>query len=275
MSRTVAAQTGQETVGQPEPIYGSWCAIADPVGLGRFGYGWEMEYAERLALIGLLSHLRPPVAIEIGTHHGGSLGPIAAFADRAYSLDIDPACAAGLRAKHPNVDFVVGSSRATLGPLVERLDRDRAELAFVLVDGDHSEAGARADVEEVLRFRPTRPLYLLMHDSFNPDVRRGLLAIDWDGNPFVRVVEMDFVPGACFGRTDPPGQMWGGLALAVLSPEPRRGPLQVITRHDYLFQAALRVSPHTQPEAPTPPISRPLVARRAGLLRRLARLVGR
>jgi hypothetical protein len=264
--------TNERQAGQGEPVYGTWEPIAGPLGLDRFGYGWAMEYAERFALIGLLEHLRPPVAIEIGTHLGGSLGVIAAFAGRAYSLDIDPGCAERLRAKHPNVEFVTGSSRVTLRPLIERLDRERAGLGFVLIDGDHSEAGARADAEDVLRFRPTRPLYVLLHDSFNPDVRRGIRSIDWQASPFVHLVEVDFIPGTSFDRTAPPGQMWGGLALAVLLPEPRRSPLRVIARHDFLFQTALRASPHGLAHEPVSP---PLPRLRRGLLRRLARLVCR
>jgi len=41
-------------------------------------------------------------------------------------------------------------------------------LDFVLIDADHSSAGVQRDINNVLRYRPTRPLYIVMHDSFNP-----------------------------------------------------------------------------------------------------------
>jgi len=47
------------------------------------------------------------------------------------------------------------------------------ELSFALGEGDHSTAAVRKNLENLLRFRPTVPLYTVMHDSSNPVRRKG------------------------------------------------------------------------------------------------------
>ncbi len=48
----------------------------------------------------------------------------------------------------------------------------------------------------------------MMHDSFNPECRRGMQEADWEKSPYVKWVDFDFVPGriiengsACDGET--------------------------------------------------------------------------
>jgi hypothetical protein len=85
------------------------------------------------------------------------------------------------------------------------------------------------------------------HDSFNPACRQGILDAPWAESPFVHLVEVDFQHGSIFDRTDPPGQMWGGLFLAVLQPTPRTGPLTISERHRALFDLTRRASAHQAP----------------------------
>ncbi len=229
---------------QAGPELTPWLRLAGPLGLGHFADPWQMEYQERLALVTLLERLRPPVAIEIGTHFGGSLTVMAAYAQKAYSLDIDPTCESRLGTRFPNVEFLPGSSRHTLGPLIHRLNEERAGVGFVLIDGDHSARGVAADVADVLRLVPTRPVYVLMHDSFHPDVRHGILTADWESSPFVDQVQVDFVSGRCCQETSPPGEMWGGFALALLLPERRAGRVQILASHQHHFRTVWRHSGH-------------------------------
>ena len=56
-----------------------------------------MSPAEQAALVFLLEHLRPKVAIEIGTRFGGSLEVLEQFCERVYSLDVDPGAPASRR----------------------------------------------------------------------------------------------------------------------------------------------------------------------------------
>ena len=146
-------------------------------------------------MIYLLERIRPKVAIEIGTRFGGSLQVIAQYSEQVYTLDIDPEVAERLKRRFPNVEYLIGPSDQTLPTLIDRLQREEAEVSFVLVDGDHTASGVRKDIDNILRLRPVVPIHLLMHDSMNRVVRQGLTSANWLGCPYVHRVELDFVPG--------------------------------------------------------------------------------
>lgn len=188
---------------------------------------WMMACSEKVALIFLLEHLHPKVAIEIGTRDGGSLQVLAQFCDRVYSIDTDPDVPRRLAGKFSNVEYLIGRSAPILPPLLDRLQRDGAELGFALVDGDHSADGVREDVDNLLRFRPIVPFYIVMHDSFNPQCRRGLRRANWSANPYVHAVELDFVAGIVHCAPAYRGELWGGLALGILLPFKRQGHFEI------------------------------------------------
>jgi hypothetical protein len=50
---------------------------------------WMMQMGERFAFEGLLSQIRPRVAVEVGTWEGGSLRRIAAHSETVHAFDID------------------------------------------------------------------------------------------------------------------------------------------------------------------------------------------
>jgi Cephalosporin hydroxylase len=199
---------------------------------------WMMNPSEQIGLLYLLEHLRPKVAIEIGTKFGGSLQVLAQFCERVYSLDIDPDVPLRLKGKYSNVEYIIGPSDHTLPPLIHRLQSEQAELSFVLVDGDHSLEGVRKDIDNVLQFKPVVPVYIIMHDSFNAECRDGLTAANWAACPYVHAVELDFVAGNVSPTPSLRGQLWGGLALGILRPEPRRGRFEITARSDLTFQIA-------------------------------------
>jgi hypothetical protein len=190
---------------------------------------WAMSGPERTALIQLLDQVRPPVAIEVGTQKGGSLQAIAPRAGRVYSIDIDPAVEATLAGRFPNVEFRTGDSMVLLPGLLKEIEARGEELGFVLIDGDHTGPGVQADIRAVLQHVPRRPLYLLLHDSFNPPCRAGMLNAGWQACPHVHQVEIDFVGGVCMQAACPwdAPDLWGGLALAVLIPQRRAGGLVI------------------------------------------------
>lgn len=207
--------------------------------------GWQMTAAERSALLHVLRVARPAHAIEIGTAQGGSLSAIAKFSGQVYTLDKEASCAETLAPQFANVRFLTGSSAETLPPLVEELNAARAALGFVLVDGSHERAKVRADIENLLKFQPTAgDLYVLMHDSFNPNCRAGIAEAGWAASPHVHRVELDFVTGVFHEREGIAGEMWGGFALALLRPETRQGELQIQARQDRLFRTVLAASAH-------------------------------
>jgi hypothetical protein len=224
---------------------------------------WMMAPAEQMAMVYLLERLMPKVAIEIGTRFGGSLQVLSRFSERVYSLDIDPEVPRRMQGRFPNVEFLIGPSDQTLPPLLDRLQSEGAEVSFVLVDGDHSAEGVRKDIESLVRLRPTVDLYVVMHDSFNPECRRGLRDAEWASCPYVHAVELDFVPGCVNPSPAFRGQLWGGLALGILKPQPRRGGLEVVARSELTYRAAHDAELRQQGK---PRIRRPL-----SHLRRMAR----
>jgi cephalosporin hydroxylase len=203
---------------------------------------WHMEYCERAGLLFLLNHISPDVSIEIGTYLGGSLGPIVHYSHKVYSFDLTHDDK--LTEDFPNVDFITGDTGKTLPPLIRRLSSSRSFLEFALIDGDHTTEGVTKDIESVLDYKPLKPLYILMHDSFNPDVRLGILKAKWESNPYVYAIELDFVHGIFHERRDIYKQMWGGMALAVLLPTKRDGKLTINQSQALTFKLLLNVSAH-------------------------------
>jgi hypothetical protein len=200
---------------------------------------WAMSPSEKVALIFLLEHLRPKVAIEIGTYKGGSLQVLSQFCHRVYSIDVDPDIPRRLEGKFPNVEYLIGPSDQLLPPLIDRLAEEGAELSFALVDGDHSAEGVRKDIDNLLRFRPIVPLYIVMHDSFNPQCRLGLIQAHWSANRYVHAVELDFVAGTVNSAPNFRNQLWGGFALGILLPHERRGRFEITGRAERTRKAAM------------------------------------
>lgn len=212
----------------------------------RLNQEWHMLPCERTTLIYLLQRLTPDVSIEIGTFRGGSLRPISAHSRRVFTFDID-ANQHRIKPQFPNAEFVTGDTAQTLPEVIRQLNQEGAEINFVLVDGSHEEAGVLADLTNCLEIVPrNRPCVILMHDSFNPAVRAGILKAPWSKNPHVQGVDIDFVPGALYDRQDIAGQLWGGLALAVLTPEPRPGgadtPAPMFSKFDHSRNVLLEKS---------------------------------
>lgn len=191
------------------------------------GQDWHMQPSERAALLYILQRTQPDVSIEIGTFRCGSLGPISRASRNVYTFDID-ANQHRVRSEFPNVEFVTGDSAVTLPPVIDDLNRSERELQFILVDGSHEEAGVVSDLTQCLRYQPkSSPTIIVMHDSSNPVVRRGIGKAPWHDCKHAHLVDVDFVPGMLYDRADIKGEIWGGLAVAVLLPEPREGPLIV------------------------------------------------
>ena len=127
---------------------------------------------------------------------------------------------------------------------MERLATEGAEVGFILIDGDHSAAGVQGDIRALLKYQPRCPMFVVMHDSFNPHVREGIRTAPWSENLYVHAVELDYLPGILTLDPDAYREMWGGFALAVFLPEPRSGPLTVTARMELLHRTVYRRSAH-------------------------------
>lgn len=211
-------------------------ADLDGIFASDFESDWHMQGGERAALIYLLQRFRPKISIEIGTFLGGSLRPISTYSDKVYTFDIDPN-QHRVAPQFPSVEFVTGDTADTLRPVIESIVAAGEEIGFILIDGSHETEGVRKDVEACLSYVPRRtPCVIVMHDSSNPKVRAGLLAANWGASPYVQSLDLDFVPGALYDRADIKDQIWGGLAVALLTPKSRLGPLNVQANFRYSLE---------------------------------------
>jgi hypothetical protein len=173
----------------------------------------------------------------VGTYCGGSLSLIAQFSRMVFSIDTDPEIP-GRFSHFENVGFLTGRSSLVLPHLFNELDRAGIAVDFVLIDGDHSAEGVSRDIQSVLRYVPRKPMFVMLHDSFNPECRRGMLEQDWATSPYCHWVDLDFVPGRIIEHGGGShGELWGGLAAAFFQPSPRCGPLVIRTSANTMFQA--------------------------------------
>lgn len=173
---------------------------------------WQMAPGERAAIEGLLSQIRPRLAIEIGTAQGGSLARIAAHSEEVHSFDLDPDVDESL---FPNVTFHRGDSHVLLPEFLRELEAQGRNVDFALVDGDHRAEGVRADVMHLIDSPALRRGYVVMHDTMNEEVHQGLEEIDWGSYSKVRYVDLAFTQ---LYQSDIPllHERWGGLGLIAV-----------------------------------------------------------
>jgi Methyltransferase domain len=177
---------------------------------------WQMSWGERFALEGLLSQLRPRLAVEIGTAEGGSLMRIAEHCKEVHALDLVRTEAA----VPENVELHVGDSREMLPALLADLAEHGRNVDFALVDGDHSADGVRADLRNLLASPAVERTVIVCHDTMNEETRAGIKAAGLADFEKVRLVELDLLTGY-MGRLVPfTGQLWGGLGLIVVDADP-------------------------------------------------------
>lgn len=213
----------------------------------QFTKPWQMNRGERLAMISILENLRPKLSLEIGTFLGGSLQVISHYSESVISLDIDPNVGARLSGAFNNVQFKIGSTDSTLPELVRSFNQTGMTPEFILIDADHTSEGVRNDISAILQIIPRNDTTILVHDSFNPDCREGILTAPWHLNEYVHSVEVDFMPGSFNSEafdTATAGSMWSGLACAIMSPQKRTSHLKISQSQKEVFDAVLAVSAH-------------------------------
>lgn len=213
------------------------------------GLHWQMTTCEQIALQKILDALRPKRAIEVGTYKGGSLQVLSHFCNHVDSIDIDPSIPAALGQLFSNVTFHTGSSADLLPSVLDAAEQAKEPVGFVLIDGDHSTKGVRRDINSLLSVPPSCELVVLMHDSFNPNCRAGIVSANWQLCPYVHEVEVDFIPGVYHQHahdTAAARTMWGGFACAVLKPEPRQADLVISQCQQGLFEAVYLQSSHAE-----------------------------
>jgi hypothetical protein len=173
---------------------------------------WQMSLGERAAIEGVLSQLKPDLAIEIGTAEGASLRRIAAHAKEVHSFDLG---APSLELPE-HVTLHPGDSHQLLPEVLDGLVREGRNVDFALVDGDHSSDGVKRDIEDLLNSDAVRQAMIVVHDVNNEQVRRGVGAVRYRAWGKVAYVELDWVPGYMFREERLRHELWGGLGLIVV-----------------------------------------------------------
>ena len=174
---------------------------------------WQMTLGERAALQGILASLQPRLSIEIGTAQGGSLSRVAAASEEVHSFDLkhDPQ-----RDWPANVELHSGDSHELLPAFLSRLVEEGRNVDFVLVDGDHSADGVRRDVEDLLASPAIERTVIVLHDTLNDDVRRGITEAGAEGRSEVVLYDLDFVGGHLSIAGEYENYLWGGLGLILV-----------------------------------------------------------
>ena len=203
------------------------CTITIPSFLeDQYPIDWSMSRMEQYCLTQLLQKLRPKVAIEIGTYNGGSLQVLKEYCDKVYAIDFTPEYRDQRCDNFDNVEFIIGDSKTEIPKLISQLKNRNEALEFILIDGDHSETGVLSDITNCLNYSPKTQLTIVLHDSFNPNCRRGMKAYDYQHNNYIHYVELDFI-GGVFNHDGLYRQMWGGFALIIALAEKRTQKLTI------------------------------------------------
>lgn len=204
---------------------------------------WQMTRAEKYCLINLLKTLHPEVAIEIGTYKGGSLQVINKYSQKVYSIDISPAPKKFLEQKFPDVTFKIAEADKIIHEICKEIDDKGKKLEFILVDGDHTKIGVRRDLEAILSYPHKHPLTILLHDSFNPQCRKGIKTVDYSKYPAVEYVELDYITGA-FWHNDTYREMWGGFGMIRVNPLKKEAGVVINESQKRLFRHTRIASIH-------------------------------
>lgn len=215
---------------------------APPICYGEdFPFVWQMTRAERFCFLHLVKEFKPELSLEIGTSKGGSLQVLSRYSGDVISIDIDPVVAETLKGAFTNVAFRSGDSTELLPNVIDEINNDSRSLGFVLIDGDHSEQGVRRDINAVLRLKPKRPIAVVLHDSFHPPCRKGMLSADWADCPYAHYVDLDFIGGIFVpGRAMVETSMVSGFGFALMLPEKRETGLKIFESQAQKFDIVKR-----------------------------------
>ena len=165
---------------------------------------WLMSCREKLAIIGLLQCLKPKKVIEFGYHRGGATKWLAGFAEKVITVDVNEFVSEASE-KFSNVE----SWNCPTGEAINKIKSNNQSFDLAIIDADHSRKAVANDVSGILPYAEV----ILMHDSFNPSCRRGML--DALKSQSSHAFYLDFIPSIL--KQD---GLWGGVAIAWKSKSP-------------------------------------------------------
>jgi hypothetical protein len=115
-----------------------------------------------------------------------------------------------------NVIVHAGDSHVLLPQVLAQLAEEGRNVDFVVVDGDHTAAGVRQDVEDLLDSPAVGRTAILIHDVANERVRLGVDAVRFAAWPKVAYVHLDWIPGQLFREPGLSHELWYGLGLVLV-----------------------------------------------------------
>jgi hypothetical protein len=165
---------------------------------------WLMSTREKLGLIGLLHCLKPKKVLELGYHRGGATKWLSEFSEQVISVDVNE-----FVSNAPNLFHNVEAWNCPTLEAVSRIKTENLFFDLAIIDADHSRKAVSADINGIIEHADI----ILMHDSFNPDCRKGMM--DSLKNQKSHAYYLDFIPS--ISKND---GLWGGLAIAWRSKTP-------------------------------------------------------
>lgn len=165
---------------------------------------WLMSAREKLGLIGLLHCLKPKRVLELGYHRGGATKWLSEFSEQVITVDVNE-----FVADAPNLFNNVEAWNCPTLEAASRIKKENLLFDLAIIDADHSRLAVSADINGIIEHSDI----ILMHDSFNPDCRKGML--DALQNQKSHAYYLDFIPSV--SKMD---GLWGGLAIAWKSETP-------------------------------------------------------
>ena len=165
---------------------------------------WLMSAREKLGLIGLLHCLKQKRVLELGYHRGGATKWLSEFSEQVITVDVNE-----FVADAPNLFNNVEAWNCPTLEAASRIKKENLFFDLAIIDADHSRKSVCADIKGIINHSDI----ILMHDSFNPDCRKGM--IDALKNQKSHAYYLDFIPSV--SKND---GLWGGLAIAWKSQTP-------------------------------------------------------
>ena len=176
--------------------------------LGIANPHWLMSSREKLGLIGLLQCLNPKSVIELGYHRGGATKWLTQFSKKVLTVDVNE-FVSDAPSEYSNLE----AWNCSTVEAIKRIKEENMSFDLAIVDADHSRLSVYKDVQGILPHAKV----LLMHDSFNPKCRKGML--DALKHQQTHAYLIDFIPATL--KHD---GLWGGFAIAWQSDKP--GPVR-------------------------------------------------
>jgi len=172
--------------------------------IGILNPDWLMSTREKLGLIGLLHCLKPKKVLELGYHRGGATKWLSELSEQVISVDVNE-----FVSNAPNLFHNVEAWNCPTLEAASRVKRENLFFDLAIIDADHSRKAVSADINGIIEHSDI----ILMHDSFNPDCRKGM--VDALKKQDSHAYYLDFIPSV--SKHD---GLWGGLAIAWKSQTP-------------------------------------------------------